>query len=205
MRLSYLFEKCLSAEYTRVADCVDYAAVRTGTSLSLYFEASDGLCDWRKNLNFPSAAYRRQGSPVFYAHRGFLEAFRALEAPVGAVIMDPHVRSVCLVGYSHGAALAVLAHEYVWYHRPDLRSSLLGYGFGCPRVLFGLHRSSLAERWEKFSVVRNIDDLITHLPAAVLGYYHVGKMIEVGECGRYSRIDAHRPENYLCELRRAGI
>ena len=203
--LCVLFARCLSIGYTHLAGGVDYALERRGACLSLYLESSDGAEDWMRNLNFPSAAYRRDGKPIFFAHRGFLEAFRTLIPKIEAPFADPAVRSLQIVGYSHGAALAVLAHEYAWYHRPDLRGSLLGYGFGCPRVLFGFARRALAERWEGFTVVRNIDDAVTHLPPSALGYYHVGRMVEIGARGRYSRIDAHCPENILCELRRAGL
>ena len=51
-------------------------------------------------------------------------------------------------------------------------------------------------------MIRNIDDLITHLPPFLFGYFHVGKLIETGEKGKYNKIDAHRPENYLVELRK---
>ena len=205
MRLSYLFSQCLTAPYTRLADGVDVAAERRGGALTLYFEASDGAADWQKNLDFPAAAYRRQGRPVFYAHRGFLRAWRIAEREVAATLADKALRTITVVGYSHGAAIAVLAHEYAWYHRPDLRHSLTGFGFGCPRVLFGSGAARLAERWENFTVVRNIDDLVTHLPPTFLGYRHVGRLLEVGKRGRYTRTDAHRPENIRRELVRAGL
>ena len=106
-----------------------------------------------------------------------------------------------MVGYSHGAALAALCHEYVWFNRPDLRDSLEGYGFGCPRVFWGVKRQVSRARWEKFLVVRNIDDVVTHLPPAALGFSHVGELLEIGQRGKYGMIAAHRPENILTELR----
>ncbi len=202
MRLSYLFEECLAAAYTRLGESVDYAIRRQGSALYLYFESSNGAADWRSNLDFPAVAYKRHGKTVFLAHRGFLEAWRIAEPTIADAVLDPTLLSVTVVGFSHGAALGVLAHEYVWYHRADLRPRLTGVGFGCPRVIFGGGARRLAERWEGFTVVRNIDDLVTHLPPTFLGYRHVGKLLEIGERGRYSRIDAHRPENILCELRR---
>jgi len=59
-------------------------------------------------------------------------------------------------------------------------------------------------RWERFTVIRNLDDLVTHMPPAVLGFSHVGELLEIGEKGRYSRVDAHRPENILAELERGS-
>ncbi len=202
MRLSYLFSECLAAPYIRLSDGVDYAIKRQGGTLMLYFEASDGADDWQKNLDFPAAAYKRQGKAVFYVHRGFLRAWRIAEREVAAAVADPALRALTVVGYSHGAALAVLGHEYVWYHRPDLRPRLVGYGFGCPRVVFGGGATRLAERWDRFTVVRNVDDLVTHLPPAFLGYRHVGRLMTIGERGRYSMTEAHRPENILAELLR---
>ena len=115
-------------------------------------------------------------------------------------ILHPNTKRVVIIGYSHGAALSLLCHEYVWFHRPDLRERLLGVGFGCPRVLYGCLPPEIAPRWEQFYVVRNLDDLITHLPPRVLGYCHVGNLVEVGKEGRYSSVDAHRPESYRREL-----
>ena len=103
--------------------------------------------------------------------------------------------------YSHGAALAVLCHEYVWYNRPDLRDLICGYGFGCPRVFWGFRTKKRMQRWERFTVIRNVDDIVTHVPPAIWGYSHVGSMIKIGEKGKYSPVDAHRPENIMAELR----
>ena len=205
MQLSELFDRCCHIPYTRTPEGVDYAFDRKGGELYLYLEASDGVTDWLRNLDFPAAAYRREGGAGFYAHRGFLRAFRVLESLFAEVVTDRTLAAVTTVGYSHGAAIGVLAHEYFWYHREDLHPRLSGYGFGCPRVLFGGGRRALAERFSGFSVIRNLDDLVTHLPPAALGYYHVGHLIEIGARGRYSRIDAHREENIARELARAGL
>jgi len=76
---------------------------------------------------------------------------------------------------------------------------VFGYGFGCPRVIWGRVPRERA-RWRNFYVIRNYDDIVTHLPPRALGFRHVGKLITVGYAGRYSRVDAHRAENYLREL-----
>ena len=55
-------------------------------------------------------------------------------------------------------------------------------------------------RWERFFVVRNINDLITHLPPAVFGFTHVGNLIKIGEKCRYSQMEAHYSKNILKEL-----
>ncbi len=204
MTLTELFLRCLEMPYTTLAEGADVAIERIGATLYIYLEHSDGGEDWRNNLDFPTVPYRPMDTPVWRAHRGFVRVWRAIETHLASTVADPTLENIVTVGYSHGGALAVLCHEYVWYHRPDLREQIEGYGFGAPRVVWGLLPTALAARWDRFTVVRNLDDLVTHLPPRALGYTHVGRMLEIGEMGRYSRIDAHRAENILAELERAG-
>ncbi len=205
MKLSTLFQRCMNIPYIHVENGADYAVERIGTVLYLYFSHSDGATDWKNNLSFPAKPYRRMGKTVWFAHRGFLGVWESIKPYVSGDIADPAIRKIVSVGYSHGAAVAALCHEYAWFHRPDLREVSEGYGFGCPRVLWGLDGAALRERWANFLVIRNIDDVVTHLPPALLGFSHVGTMLTIGEKGNYSAIDAHRPENILTELlRREG-
>lgn len=204
MRLSELFSRCLAASYTHLDGGLDYAVERRDGISYLYLEHSNGREDWLKNLDFPSAAYLRDGEVAFYAHRGFLNSFRALEPILREIAAHPPA-AMRIVGYSHGGALAVLAHEYLFYHCPPLRPQLFSYAFAPPRVLFGKNRAEMRDRFLQLTAVRNRGDLVTHLPPATLGYYHVGRMVAVGKGGRYSPIDAHREENIMQELLRAGL
>ena len=201
MTLSRLFSRCVTRDYIRTPLSADYAFDLVENRLTVYFQDSDGVVDWVRNLDFPAAAYKRKGTTVWYAHRGFLKVWKSLMPRLEPLINDAKVKEITVVGYSHGAALAVFCHEYVWYHRPDLRNTLVSYGFGCPRVIWGDLSSEVSDRWVGFTVIRNHDDLITHLPPVFLGYRHVGNILEIGEKGRYSAIDAHRPENIRRELR----
>jgi hypothetical protein len=72
-------------------------------------------------------------------------------------------------------------------------------------VLWGRNAKKIAHRWADFYVIRNYNDLITHLPPAVFGYFHVGKRVDIGDKGKYNMIDAHRPENYLIELKNSKL
>ena len=200
MTLSALFSRCVRRDYITTPSRADYAYDRVGDHLLIYFQDSDGIVDWVNNLNFPAAAYRRDGRTVWYAHRGFLMVWESLIPRIAPLVTDRTVRKITVVGYSHGAALAVFCHEYVWYYRPDLRGSLEGYSFGCPRVLWGRVSDELGARWKNFTVIRNLQDIVTHVPPRILGYKHVGRMVEIGEAGKYSDVDAHRAENIRREL-----
>ena len=200
MTRTALFSRCVNRAYIRTPQSADYAYDLAGAHLTVYFQDSDGLTDWLRNLDFPAAAYRREGETVWYAHRGFLRVWDTLLPRLEPVIADTRVKRVTVAGYSHGAALAVFCHEHVWRSRPDLRGSLAGYGFGCPRVVWGALPKGISDAWQGFTVVRNLNDIVTRLPPAALGYRHVGRLLEIGEKGKYSPIDAHRAENIRREL-----
>ncbi len=201
MRLSELFEQCCTAPYRRVENGADYSLRREGNTLYLFFQPSIDLEDWKNNLDFPAKPYQRMEDTVWHAHRGFLRVWKAVEPYLQGAVGDRTIKRMEVIGYSHGAALAVFCHEYIWFHRPDLRASLKGYGFGCPRVVWGGLNREVGERWSNFTVIRNLNDPITYLPPAVLGYRHVGNLLEIGQKGRYPRLEAHKDKNILAELK----
>lgn len=200
MNLYGLFKRCLEIPYTRVDNSGDYALERIGNILYIYLESSNGKEDWKNNFDFPAKPYKDMEGRTWFAHRGFLKVWKSIEPNLADSVFNMDIESIVTVGYSHGGGLAVLCHEYVWYNRPDLRDSIYGYGFGAPRVIWGIKNREHGKRWDRFTVVKNIDDIVTHAPPALFGYFHVGKILEIGERGKYSEIDAHRPENYLAEL-----
>ncbi len=200
MKLYTLMHRCLTIPYTEVGRNASFATERDKKTLYIYFEHSNGKEDWRKNLNFPAKPYRFDSEQMWYAHRGFLSAWRELESTISPYISDKSIKKITVTGYSHGAAIALLCHEYVWFNRPDLRDTLGSFGFGSPRVIWGNYNAEFAKRFESFTVIRNTDDIVTHLPPAFLGYRHVGRLLTIGERGKYARAQAHYPENILAEL-----
>ncbi len=201
MKLHSLLSECINTSYHPSNGGSNFAVRRYLDTLYIFFEGSDGKEDWKVNFDFPAKAYKRMGITAWFAHRGFLDAWKKTEPHLEKLIADPSVHKIILVGYSHGAAIALLCHEYIWYHRPDIRDNIESCGFGCPRVIWGLPNKAVRSRWKGFSVIRNIDDIVTHLPPALFGYTHVGKMITVGSKGKYSRTEAHYAENILAELK----
>ena len=201
MTLHELFSVCLHIPYATVGLSANYAVKREGATLYIFFQDSDGKNDWKINLDFPAKPYRHMDKPTWFAHRGFARTWKEIEPFLAPEIADKSVNEVVIAGYSHGGALAMLCHEYVWYHRPDLRDRLMGYGFGAPRVFWGRRTAALKERWKRFTVVRNLNDIVTRLPPAVLGFAHMGTLLKIGEKGKYSSIQAHFAENILTELK----
>jgi hypothetical protein len=198
MTLAHLFSKCLYAPYVTVGRSADFYTERQDGVLYIYFQCSNGAEDWRNNLDFPVRALQTAQGRTYRVHRGFAGVFESVLPRIRETVAQADLRAAVSVGYSHGAALALLCHGYLWHTHPRLRESIRGIGFGCPRVLWGRRPEEAV--WRDFTVIRNMDDIVTHLPPALLGYRHVGRLMEIGEKGRYSAVDAHRPENIIREL-----
>jgi hypothetical protein len=193
--------RCQMAKYNHIENDGDYAIQREGNIVYLLFEWTDDSADWKYNLDFPIKPYKDMGV-TWRCHRGFLRAWKNIEPYVKEVILDTSVEKIIVVGYSHGAAIAAFAHEYVWFNRPDLRENgLEGYGFGSPRVYWGWRvKQSLRERWANYYVITNKNDIVTKVPPLVFGYCHVGNVIKV-DSGERRPISAHMWTEYVKGLK----
>lgn len=197
-----LYKECLNAEYINVGLNVNYAAIRESTTLKIFFEWSDGIVDWINNFRFRAKPYSDM-KPGWKCHAGFLFCWEQVKELIGKEIEDPSITDIIIVGYSHGAALATLCHEYCVFNRPDIFDNIRGYGFGCPRV-YGRWTMPkiLKRRWKNFTPIRKDNDLVTHLPPKLFGYRHVNKVLVIGSRKDDGPIDSHRQDRYLRELRK---
>lgn len=190
------FKNCLCAEYTHVENDGSYATRREGGKLYIYFEASNGKNDWKNNFMFPAKPYRKMKN-LWFCHRGFLKVWKSIEPYIASEILDPEVKEIEIVGYSHGGAIAQLCYEYVKFNRPEV--SVYGYGFAAPRVFWGFARKAVRERFAGFLVIRNCRDIVTHLPPVLFGFHHVAGVWTIGEKSD-GLIKDHYPENYISAL-----
>lgn len=198
-----LFKKCLGAEYIHTDKGGDYSLAVEGDTLYLLFEWSDGREDWISNFNFPAKPYKRM-SEVWFCHRGFLQVWKAMRDEIEekvANILNDHseITKIVCVGYSHGGAIALFATEDMTYLYGEAYT-VEGYGFGAPRVIWGHIPKAVKNRLQAFKVIRNIPDIVTHLPPFLFGFRHAGTLIKVGEKGKYSPIKAHYDSAYIDEL-----
>lgn len=197
-----LFKRCLNADYTHTAEGGDYAIEVDGNTLYILFEWSDGKEDWRNNFDFPAKPYKRM-TEKWFCHRGFLRVWKAMRDEIEirvAEILQQHadISEITIVGYSHGGAMALLATEDMTYLYGD-RMAVSGYGFGAPRVLWGYVPKAVRERISAFVTVRNIPDIVTHLPPKAFGYRDIN-VKEIGEKWKYNPIEAHYSSSYIAEL-----
>lgn len=199
MNLQDLFRQATRPGYVHLdEETASYLAEREGDTLHLFFEKSNGLTDWRNNLDFlaiPTKPYKDMKA-VWFAHRGFLRVWKVIEPHLAEMITDPTVKRIEIAGYSHGAAVALLCFEYCRFHRSEITTT--GVGFGAPRVFWGPIPKEVKDRVADFFVVRNGKDLVTHLPPLALGYRQVGRLMRIGTSA--GRIKDHYPSAYLNAL-----
>ena len=195
------FDKCLNGKYLHTDKGASFFVERNGDSAEIYFEASNGIPDWKHNFHFASRSYNLTGED-YRCHSGFLTVFLSALPFLEKTVRDGSIKEITVVGYSHGAALALLCHDYIAHKREDLADSLFGYGFGTPRVFKGGLSPEARRRFDGFTYISTRGDIVRHLPFRLFGYRHVKKQQRIGKRGKYSMIDAHRPESYQNELKR---
>ena len=178
-------------------ETASYWFSKNGNRLTIFFEWSNGKTDWINNFDFPAKPYRDMDDK-WYAHRGFLKVWKVIEPHLESAIKDLDIEVINIAGYSHGAAIALLCHEYCKYNRADCK--VTGVGFGCPRVIWGFLKTPVKRRFEGFTVVRNKEDIVTHVPPAIFGYRHPEGMLKIDDGIICNSIDAHRPEEYINSL-----
>lgn len=198
-----LFRRCLNAEYISTAKSGNYAIEVEGDTLYLLFEWSKGFWDWVHNFLFPARPYKRMKC-VWFCHRGFLKVWKAMRDEIEAYVKEmlsknPDVKKIVCIGYSHGGALSVLATEDMEYLYGETYE-VTGYGFGCPRVLWGIVPREVKRRLSNFVTIRNIPDIVTHVPPMLFGFMNTGTLIKVGKKNKYSPIEAHYASAYIEEL-----
>lgn len=198
MVLYNAMKECLSARYTHVENGGDFAFVREGDTLKLYFEWSDGKEDWLSNFDFPAKPYKRM-EHIWFCHRGFLKVWKAIEPYIKPEIMNPEIKRIEIAGYSHGAAIALLCYEYCVFNRSDVFTE--GAGFGCPRVFWGFVPKKIKARFGNFKVVRNGKDIVTHVPPALFGFRHISEVVKIGKGDSVGLIKDHYNSEYLEHLK----
>ena len=169
------------------------------------FECSDGGEDWRNNFRFFAIPWKSYKGAKWYCHRGFLKVWKSMRDDIEIAVdrllgLSPEITNIKCVGYSHGAALAVLATEDMEYLHGSTHF-VYGYGFGAPRVLWGKVPQEVKDRLKNFITIRNIPDIVTHVPPKCFGFHDAGAMLEIGGKDRkYGLFKSHQQDNYLIEL-----
>jgi len=151
-----------------------YGIAAEGNTVWLSIQGSIQKEDWLANFDFPAVPYKNQATR-WLAHAGFVKRWKAARDQITSDVLalwKPGMR-LHITGYSHGAALATLAHEDFWLLGLEPVTAV----FGSPRVLW-MPPEDARLRFENLDRVENPGDIVTVVPPAAFGYRHVGRAYE---------------------------
>lgn len=150
------------------ADSASRAIVRmTGAGLVVAFPGTDNFDCWDADFDVIPVSVHGLGQ----VHRGFLEAWQAIAAPVAAAIGN---QPVTFVGHSLGAAIAIIgAAALTVAGKPPTAV----YGFEPPRVSPDLTIRSLLAK-VPVHLYKNGNDLVPEVP---FGWQHAALLTHIGK------------------------
>ena len=184
-----LFETTIKGPWKTTGLDVQYRVVKQGKHAFLYLQGSVSLSDWKLNFDFWVEPYKDMPSP-WKAHRGFVKAWKSARDEIFQAVGNPDILTIS--GYSHGGALAIIAHEDFTFHGLSFVTS---YAFGSPRVVWKPSKT-IASRFNMLTRVRTRGDLVTKVPPWIIGYRHVGSDKPAGIWMPPNHW-AHKPEHYM--------
>jgi len=194
MSLVELFKKTLTDPWRTAGFDTQYKLVVTKDVLYLCFQGSASETDWRFNFSFPVRPYKF-GGVRWLAHGGIVRLWKAARKQIIAeVLMLLDDRKLVILGYSHGAMLTVMAHEQF---KRYMGLNVESFAFAPARVLWCPNKD-VRSWFEGLTVVMCRGDIVTHLPPALMGYRHVGKVIKLGK-DRLIGVKAHLA-SYIVEV-----
>jgi hypothetical protein len=161
------FETCQFIE----ADDTQCFVASIPQTVLIAFRGTESVGDWLADLNFLNRA-----RPYGLVHRGFLEAFQAVEAQLVEALTALPNRELLLTGHSLGGALATIAAAE-WHGRFAAKWIMT---FGQPAVGKGAFTQFMRPQTDSFIRFVNDDDIVAQVPPT---YHHVGGLIHFDAAG----------------------
>lgn len=174
-----LFNRTCVGQWNTVGDDLQYRFEEGSDGvLELHFQGSVSGRDWKNNFAFAARPYKKMPVP-WRAHRGFVRLYKSgRDAIMADFALRPAPKALRIVGYSQGAALAILAHEDFMFTFPGLEVSTVA--FAPPRVLW-LPRKTIRSRFTGLTSIRRRGDIVTLIPPWSWGYRHSGVQVKIGK------------------------
>jgi triacylglycerol lipase len=152
--------------------------VKHSDYIAVAFRGTDEAADWLDNVNAFAIDY-----PFGKVHRGFQSALRDIWPQMKTAIRDEQPKKrrlpIWITGHSLGGALAVLAASQMVVGDEPFYGV---YTFGQPRVgdrEFG-RVYNVEAGWKTFRFQNNAD-IVTRVPARLMGYSHVGRFVYIDD------------------------
>lgn len=161
-----------------------YRIERTEDSIIITFQGSTSPLDWKHNFSFWKKPYNRM-STLFFVHAGFLKMYKSVRPYIAEAVKNAFEEDklIKIRGYSQGAALALLAHEDVFFNYNVHPDTVV---FGCPRVFSIFGSKELKFSLGKVVRVENGNDIFTKIP--VWFYRHYGTVRHTGSKRQWWKI-----------------
>ena len=153
------------------------AVIEHDQYLCMAFRGTNELKDWLDNMDiFATSALFGQ------FHRGFWKSVEDIWGPADSKcrdLQDARKRPVFFTGHSLGGAMATIAAaKYIHEDKPFTSA----YTFGQPRAMTrSASQIFNMECKPRFFRFHNNNDLVTRVPARVMGYSHVGSYLYISE------------------------
>lgn len=196
MGIQDVFMQMVTGSWVNGAMDTQYRVERHKEKTVITFMGSVSWVDWISNFMFWKVPYKDMAEK-WYAHAGFLEAWKAVRDEIVALV-DKSL-PVEVYGYSRGGGIAILAFEWFRYNG----YSVQGMVFGAPRAVAFRKDSRIAERFLGLISYKNRGDIVTMLPPSLFGYKSVGASIRLGKGIRLPRTYWHLVPQYIEELKDA--
>jgi hypothetical protein len=189
--------KCQFGKFENIGDSLSFRILVTADAVVLAFQGSYEKRDWINNFYFIAKPYRKMPK-LWFCHSGFARAWDSgkdyITERVKNYILENGNKKFIITGYSHGAAIATLAHEWFVFNGFHPKTVV----FGCPRVLW-MPAKWMEERFVGYTSIGTRGDIVTHVPPALFGFRHIFKVQRIGEQKMISHLP-HYPDNYLNNL-----
>jgi len=204
--MKYIYEMAMIGPWETVGDGMQYRIEEKEDTLYLLFQYTVSDRDWAYNMDTLPVAYKglldrglwlfkmigafmkvpgvkkpySEMPKVWRAHRGFATLYKSGRDYIMKKIIEKQPKKIIISGISQGAALAVLAHEDIWFNIPLVQDNLITYAFAGPRV-FWLPSKALKGRLTNVIHIARRGDIVTMLPFWLWGFRHVAKRIRIGK------------------------
>ncbi len=173
--------------------------------MTITFRGSDSRKDWIVDSKFWKSVipYNNYRSKI-RVHSGFISTYKSdnIRGKIQEEVEKNKIKKVALTGHSYGAALAILCAVDLEYNFPKNDYEVIV--FGSPRVGNKCFQKSYNLRVFKTLRVENVNDLVTKVPFACMGYRHVGASLKIGNKSSFfiPNMRSHTLQNYYPSILR---
>jgi len=171
------------------------------------FRGSDDIYDWFNNFfGFLVSPFTLKKKPYsgmdsdIKMHIGMVRAYkRYCRDTLHAMIRNRTPKKLVVVGHSRGGGLALVASSDVDYNFTDIEIITRAYGY--TRIGNEEYNESRRKRLPDTIAYKFGKDIVPGLAPKLIGYRDVIKTKNIGE-STGSRIEDHRPKNYMNALKK---